>query len=47
MSYLNELYGGKFPISWSLMIITGLIGSSIILSLVVDSQKNKAKKELI
>lgn len=41
MSYLNELYGGKFPISWSLTIITGLIGSSIILSLVVDSRKSK------
>lgn len=44
MSYLNELYGGKFPISWSLMIITGLIGGSIIISLIVDSKTKKGKE---
>ncbi len=34
MTYLNDLYGGKFPIVWSLAIITGTIGLSIVLSLV-------------
>lgn len=29
MAWLNGLYGGKFPISWSLGIIAGLLGSSI------------------
>lgn len=33
MSYLNELFDGKFPISWSLIIISFLISVSIILSL--------------
>ncbi|MFN8790425.1 MAG: TerC family protein [Bdellovibrionales bacterium] len=33
MVWLNEAFGGKFPISWSLGIITILIGSSIGISL--------------
>lgn len=33
MVYLNEAFGGKFPITWSLAIIAGLIGSSILASL--------------
>ncbi len=33
MSYLNGAFGGKFPITWSLLIIVALVGSSIILSL--------------
>lgn len=33
MAWLNELYGGKFPIQLSLAIIGGVIGISIILSL--------------
>lgn len=33
MSLLNELCGGKFPISWSLVIIVTVIGSSILISL--------------
>jgi tellurite resistance protein TerC len=33
MAWLNELFGGKFPISWSLSIIIGVIGASIALSL--------------
>ncbi len=35
MVWLNELYGGKFPISWSLGIIAALLFGSIALSLVV------------
>lgn len=38
MVYLNEAFGGKFPISWSLAIIAFLIGSSIVASLVIDSR---------
>ncbi len=41
MVWLNEAFGGKFPISWSLGIIAGLIGSSVIVSLVVDKRKRK------
>ena len=33
MTYLNDAFGGKFPIVWSLVIITVLISSSIIYSL--------------
>ena len=33
MAYLNEAFGGKFPISWSLTIIAALIGGSIFVSL--------------
>jgi len=34
MTWLNELYGGKFPIGISLGIICGVIGASVVLSLV-------------
>ncbi len=40
MVWLNEYYGGKFPIHWSLSIITFLIGSSILFSIL----QNKYKK---
>jgi len=43
MAYLNDLFGGKFPITWSLLIIVGLIGSSILFSLWV-SRNEKVKK---
>ncbi|RJP70585.1 MAG: TerC family protein [Ignavibacteriales bacterium] len=33
MSWLNEAFGGKFPITWSLLIIVGIISASIIYSL--------------
>lgn len=32
MAWLNEAFGGKFPITWSLGIIGGLIGLSMLLS---------------
>lgn len=40
MIYLNDLFGGKFPISWSLLIIAILIGSSVILSLIMNPRKS-------
>lgn len=39
MVYLNEAFGGKFPISWSLSIIATLIGSSILFSIYMDKKK--------
>jgi len=33
MSWLNEAFGGKFPISWSLIIIVVVIGSSMVYSM--------------
>jgi tellurite resistance protein TerC len=33
MAWLNEAFGGKFPISWSLLIIVAIIGTSILISL--------------
>ena len=33
MAWLNEAFGGKFPISWSLIIIVTIIGASIFISL--------------
>ena len=33
MAWLNEAFGGKFPISWSLIIIVSIIGTSILISL--------------
>jgi tellurite resistance protein TerC len=33
MAWLNEAFGGKFPISWSLIIIISIIGVSILISL--------------
>lgn len=33
MAWLNEAFGGKFPISWSLGIIAGVLGTSVVASL--------------
>ncbi|MCO5144021.1 MAG: TerC family protein [Oligoflexia bacterium] len=42
MTYLNELFGGKFPITWSLSIISILIGSSVIASMIISSRKENS-----
>lgn len=39
MAWLNELYGGKFPISLSLGIILGIISLSILLSFIIKKEK--------
>ncbi len=39
MVWLNQAFGGKFPINWSLIIIAGLIGSSILASIAIDRRK--------
>lgn len=41
MVWLNEAFGGKFPINWSLAIIAILIGGSILLSIIIDRKKQK------
>jgi uncharacterized membrane protein YeaQ/YmgE (transglycosylase-associated protein family) len=40
MAWLNDAFGGKFPISWSLIIIVTIIGASIFISLF---KKEKSK----
>jgi len=39
MVWLNEAFGGKFPISWSLGIIGSLIAVSVLVSLALPAQK--------
>ncbi len=39
MAWLNDLFGGKFPITWSLGIIAGLLGASIVASLLFSRGK--------
>lgn len=39
MVWLNEAFGGKFPISWSLGIITFLIGSSVLISVMIERRR--------
>jgi tellurite resistance protein TerC len=38
MSWLNELFGGKFPITWSLGIIAGVLGASVAISLLIPAK---------
>jgi tellurite resistance protein TerC len=47
MVWLNDAFGGKFPIVWSLTIIVTLIGSSVLASLIIkpkDDHENIAYK---
>lgn len=39
MTWLNDLYGGQFPIGISLGIIAGVIGVSVVLSLLVSKRE--------
>lgn len=49
MVWLNDAFGGKFPITWSLAIIAGAIGTSIIASLLfpVKAREEEAGKPAI
>lgn len=55
MVWLNDAFGGKFPITWSLGIIAGSIGLSIISSLLFppkgtdteDNRGNQPERELV
>jgi tellurite resistance protein TerC len=44
MVWLNDAFGGKFPIAWSLAVIGGIIAVSIVCSLL--STRNKTKTTL-
>lgn len=44
MVYLNEAFGGKFPIVWSLAIIASLIGGSIIASLLISRRSGSGEQ---
>lgn len=39
MVWLNEKFGGKFPIEWSLSIIIGLVSLSILASIIANKSK--------
>ncbi len=41
MVWLNEAFGGKFPITWSLAIISVVIGASIAASLLIPAKEDK------
>jgi tellurite resistance protein TerC len=41
MTWLNSLFGGKFPVTWSLGIICSIILSSVIFSLIYPSKENE------
>ena len=41
MVWLNEPFGGKFPITWSLGIIVGVIGVSVVASLLLPRRRPK------
>ncbi|MBL9201852.1 MAG: TerC family protein [Opitutaceae bacterium] len=39
MAWLNDLFGGKFPITWSLAIIGALLGAAVAASLLVPPRR--------
>ncbi len=45
MVYLNNAFGGKFPITWSLSIIAMLIGGSVIASLYINTYNKNIKNK--
>jgi len=46
MVWLNNYYGGKFPISWSLGFILGTIALSVVISLIFPQKAEIADEEL-
>jgi tellurite resistance protein TerC len=45
MVWLNEAFGGKFPITWSLAIIGGLLAGSIVVSLLLPPKPAATRAE--
>ena len=41
MTWLNEVFDGKFPITLSLLIIVGIITGSIVFSLMMSKKESK------
>ncbi len=46
MVWLNEAFGGKFPITWSLAIIVSFIGLSVVASLIFPLDQNADEAEI-
>jgi tellurite resistance protein TerC len=46
MVWLNDWFGGKFPIAWSLGIISGVIAASVVLSLLFPKRPPRAPEVL-
>jgi len=46
MAWLNQLFGGKFPISWSLGIIAAILTTSIVASIVSNRKKTKRETRI-
>jgi tellurite resistance protein TerC len=44
MVWLNEAFGGKFPISWSLSIIVGVLATTTVVSILAPGDKPRGKK---
>lgn len=44
MAWLNDAFGGKFPISWSLAIIGSILVLSMVASIVFKPKKNETSK---
>jgi tellurite resistance protein TerC len=40
MVWLNEAFGGKFPVTWSLGIIIAIVGGSVLISFLVPERKD-------
>jgi tellurite resistance protein TerC len=47
MVFLNDAFGGKFPIGWSLAIIAFLIGGSIVTSIITEKMRKKREEKNI
>ena len=45
MTFLNHLFGGHFPITWSLAIIVGVIAASVALSLLFPRREERPREE--
>jgi tellurite resistance protein TerC len=46
MVWLNDLFGGKFPIEWSLAIILALLGAAIVASLAAPPRRPEPSADL-
>ncbi|HEX8369892.1 MAG TPA: TerC family protein [Pyrinomonadaceae bacterium] len=46
MVWLNDYFGGKFPISWSLLFILGTMALSVVVSLIFPQKEKIAHDEL-
>jgi hypothetical protein len=45
MTWLNDLFGGKFPIEWSLGIIAALLAGAVAASLLTGTRQRDGVQE--